>query len=593
MTVTQNATSLLKEVWRHISRRRRAQAALILCLMLVVSVAEMVSIGAVVPLLTVLATPEHLSSSQIGRLLSIFFEVTATTNLILLVSIIFIVLTLLSACLRLILLWAQTKLGYAIGAECSAEIYRRTLYQPYEVHLERNSSDLISSITSKVNNIISNALNPVFVLISSGLILLAIGSTLMYIAPLVTIVVFSFFGLIYGVVIFFTRKTLVDNGLKVSVEQTLVVKAVQEGLGGIRDIILDGSQATFATLYARADLRLRRAQANIFVIGNCPRFIVEAFGIILLVTVAYWLTTRAEGFGSAIPTLGVIALSAQRLLPLLQNAYASWTSIQGGLGSLADALALLNQPLPANISDPAKSIAFNKSIVLENIYFRYRSSTAWILQDLSLTIPKGGRIGIIGPTGGGKSTALDLVMGLLSPMRGNILVDGLSIDHDLRRDWQSLIAHVPQSIFLADVTIAENIAFGIPSALIDYERVRQASLQAELDRTIRSWPKQYDTVVGERGVRLSGGQRQRIGIARALYKRADLIVFDEATSALDQATEESIIQAINNLPRTVTILTVAHRLTTLRHSDLIIQISDGKCVAQGSYADLVEISKPN
>jgi len=484
-------------------------------------------------------------------------------------------------------LWVQTKYSYGIGAECGIELYRRTLYQSYAIHTSQNSSELISGITSKINNIISNALNPVLVLISTALMLFAIGGGLIYFKPVATLAIFGLLSLIYIVIIRFTKKTLIQNGIKVSKEQTLVIKSIQEGLGGIRDVLIDGSQPIFTQIYATADIKLRQAQANIFVIGNAPRFIIETLGVVLIVTVAYLLTTGPEGFGSAIPTLGVVALSTQRLLPLLQNAYASWASLQGGLGSLADTITLLQQPLPSYLDKPVKPIPFQKSLALDGVSFRYNPSGEWIIRDLFITIPKGARVGIIGPTGCGKSTILDLIMGLLTPTKGRLLVDGQPIDSSDPRSWQSRIAHVPQTIFLADLTIAENIAFGTPKPLIDYERVRIAARQAALAITIESWPDSYDTFVGERGVRLSGGQRQRIGIARALYKRAEIIIFDEATSALDNSTEQSIIEAINALPSDVTSFSVAHRLTTLRHADLIFKISEGRCVSQGSYADLI------
>ena len=580
------ALDLLIQVWQHLSRRRRFQIYLLLFLMLIVSVAEVISIGTVVPFLTILATPKNLTEFQLLQPIFNQFAFLKFESLLLPITLLFIFFAILSATLRLILLFVQTKLSYAIGAEFSVEIYKRTLYQPYEVHLNQNSSEFISGITLKVNNIISNAVNPTLLLVSSGLMLTAITAALICIEPKATVAVFGFFAIIYMLVYGMTKKSLLDNGIRVSTEQTKVIKAVQEGLGGIRDVLLDGSQTIFTNLYSNADHKLRHAQATIFVIGNCPRFIIEAFGVVSIAVIAYLLSTGSNGFGAALPVLGVIALSAQRLLPLLQNAYASWASVQGGLGTLADAMSLLKQPLPNYVDQPLKKLTSERNIVLSSVYFRYQSSADWVLENLCLTIPKGSRLGIIGPTGGGKSTLLDLLMGLLSTTRGHLSVDGKIIDEEYRRSWQSLIAHVPQNIFLADLTIAENIAFGTPRVLIDFDRMKMAASQAELVETIESWPLKYDTVVGERGVRLSGGQRQRIGIARALYKQAKVIIFDEATSALDFETEESIIRSIDALAKDITIITVAHRLTTLRHSDMIVKISDRKCLVQGTYEDV-------
>jgi ATP-binding cassette subfamily B protein len=556
-------------------------------LTLVVSLVEVISISAVVPFLALLSSPNQLDGYKWLSLLLNKISFLNPDNLLFCVTVVFIFLTIFSAVLRLLLLFVQTKLSYAIGAEYSLEIYRKTLYQSYEVHLNQNSSEFISGITSKVNNIISNAVNPVLVIVSCAFMLLAICSTLIFIEPLVTIAVFTFFAFIYLIVYGLTKKRLLINGLEVSAEQSKVIKTVQEGLGGIRDILLDGSQPIFTRIYGVADYKLRQAQATIYIIGNCPRYVIEAFGIVIIAVIAYLLTSGSSGFSAAIPVLGVIAFSAQRLLPLLQNAYASWVSIQGGLGALADAMNLLNQPISKYMGQPKDPIAFESQIVLRDVYFCYNSSTKWTLENLNLTITKGTRLGIIGPTGGGKSTLLDVLMGLLMPTKGNLIVDEQIIGEEQLSSWQSIIAHVPQNIFLADITIAENIAFGVECSFIDYDRVKKAASQAELSETIEEWGLKYDTVVGERGIRLSGGQRQRIGIARALYKNAKVIIFDEATSALDYETEESIIRAINTLDRDITIVTVAHRLTTLRHSDLIIKIEGGQCKVQGSYDDII------
>jgi ATP-binding cassette subfamily B protein len=367
-----------------------------------------------------------------------------------------------------------------------------------------------------------------------------------------------------------------------------MVRALQEGLGGIRDVLIDGTQAIYCKIYRSADVPLRRAQANNQIIGASPRFIIEALGIALIAVLAYTLTGREGGVAAAIPLLSALAIGAQRLLPVLQQLYGSWSSLRGGKASLNDVLDLLEQPVPeyarSLISEP---IPFRQSIHLNNTSFRYTEKTAWVLHDLNLEIPKGARVGFIGTTGSGKSTLLDIIMALLTPCKGSLVIDGTTITEQNFRSWQAHIAHVPQSIFLADTTIAENIAFGVPPEQIDYQRVERAAEQAQIAKTIKSWEKGYETFVGERGVRLSGGQRQRIGIARALYKQADVIVFDEATSALDNETELAVMREIEKLGRELTILLIAHRLTTLKTCDLIVELADGVIKSMGRYEHLV------
>jgi ATP-binding cassette subfamily B protein len=258
---------------------------------------------------------------------------------------------------------------------------------------------------------------------------------------------------------------------------------------------------------------------------------------------------------------------------------------------LADTIELLDQPMPGELLKPAPApLRFKDAIRFDGVRFRYASDGPWVLNGLNLTIAKGARIGFVGATGSGKSTAMDLLMGLLAPTDGEILVDAQPISGSRVRAWQRTIAHVPQSIYLADATLAENIAFGVPRDAIDMERVKQAARQAQIADFIEGGVQGYDGFVGERGVRLSGGQRQRIGIARALYKQASVLVLDEATSALDNVTEQSVMDAIEGLNRDLTILLIAHRLSTVRRCDVIVELGHGRVIAQGTYEQLLDSS---
>ena len=370
-------------------------------------------------------------------------------------------------------------------------------------------------------------------------------------------------------------------------ESTHVIKSLQEGLGGIRDVLIDGSQATYCQIYQNADSNLRRTQGNILFIIASPRYGMEALGLLLIAVLSYFLAQQVGGIAGAIPILGALALAAQRLLPILQQAYGSWTQINGGRSSLRDTLELLDQPLPDHANQPVVKAILKQNITLKRLAFRYAEDTPYVLKNINLTIAKGSRVGFICETGSGKSTLLDIIMGLLQPTEGMLEVDGEAITEESHRAWQLNIAHVPQAIFLADSTIEENIAFGIPRDKIDHSRVKFAAQQAQISGSIESWPNQYQTFVGERGVRLSGGQRQRIGIARALYKEANVIIFDEATSALDHETEHAVMHAIENLSKELTLLIIAHRLTTLKSCTHIVELSDGCIKRTCSYQDIV------
>lgn len=568
--------------------RRRCQFAFMLILMILASFAEIISIGAVLPFLSILTDPArvfvHPGAQQIIQVLG-FSE---PKQLLLPLTIAFGLAALIAGAMRLILLWASTRLSYAAGADLSDSIYRRTLYQPYAVHVARNSSEVINGISGKSGNAIS-IINMTLNLISSGVMLSAILIALLIVDPVTALAAFGGFGLIYGFIIKLTRKRLSINSQIAARESTYVIKSLQEGLGGIRDVLIDGSQATYCKIYRNADQPLRRAQGNNSFISSSPRFGMEALGMLLIAALAYTIAQQVNGIANAIPTLGALALGAQRLLPVLQQAFMAWSSIQGGQASLQDTLELLDQPLPDYADQPpANPLPFEQRISLTQISFRYSPQTPWVIKDLNLIISKGSRVGFIGETGSGKSTLLDIVMGLLEPNRGSIEIDGEPITPGNQRAWQVHIAHVPQAIFLADSTIEENIAFGVPRTQIDTKRVRMAAQQAQIAHIIETWPNQYQTFVGERGIRLSGGQRQRIGIARALYKQADVIIFDEATSALDNETEQAVIEAIENLSKDITLLIIAHRLSTLKNCTQIVELGQGEIKKIGAYQDIAD-----
>lgn len=588
---TPRIPNLLVRLWHHLSRRRQRQFGLLLGLMLISAFAEVVSLGAVLPFLGVLIAPERVYRHPIVADAAQAWGITSADQLVLPLTVTFAAVALIAGAIRILLLWVSTRLAFASGADLSIEVYSRTLYQPYRVHVGRNSSDVVSGIINKVNGVVFWVLVPVLTLFSSIVLLVAITLTLIAINPTVALVSTVGFGASYGLITWISRQRLQRNSQLIAHEQSQVIKALQEGLGGIRDVLLDGTQSVYCDAYRQADQPLRRAYGSNIFIGGSPRFAMEALGMALIAALAYGLSRQTGGLAVALPVLGALALGAQRLLPALQQGYSAWASIVGSHASLADTIELLDQPLPDELLQPTPaSLPFHDAIRFNSVRFRYSNDGPWVLDGLNLTIPRGARVGFVGTTGSGKSTMIDLLMGLLIPSEGELLVDDQPISGTRLRAWQRAIAHVPQSIYLADATLAENIAFGVPRDDIDLKRVRQAVRQAQILDFIESRPEGYNAFVGERGIRLSGGQRQRIGIARALYKHASVLVFDEATSALDSPTEHAVMDAIEGLNRDLTILLIAHRLTTVRRCDMIVELENGRVVAQGTYDQLLESS---
>jgi ATP-binding cassette, subfamily B, bacterial PglK len=582
---------LLVRLWRLMSARRHRQFSLVLLLMFLSAFAEVLSLGTVLPFLGVIAAPELVFKYRIVREVTRALNINSPRQLLLLLTVGFGAISLLSGGIRILLLWVSTRFTFAMGADISIEVYRRTLYQPYSVHIARNSSELISGIANKVAGTVLGVLLPFMTLLSSLILVVALPLALVAIDPVVALLASAGFGASYGLVTWLTRRRLQRNSICIAREQTEVVKALQEGLGGIRDVLLDGAQPIYCAVYQRADRSWRQAQGDNVFIAQSPRYAMEALGMVLISALAFGLSRQQTG-AAALPILGALALGAQRLLPALQQSYGAWASIAGSHASLADTIELIEQPLPTESLERAPApLPFTAAIVFSGVRFRYTSEGPWVLDGLDFAIPKGARVGLVGGTGSGKSTTLDLLMGLLTPTEGEVAVDGQAISGTQARAWQRAIAHVPQSIYLTDATFAENIAFGIARKSIDMDRVERAARCAQIAEFIESRPERYEARVGERGIRLSGGQRQRVGIARALYKEASVLVLDEATSALDNVTERSVMEAIESLDRDLTILLIAHRLTSVARCDSIILLEHGRVVAQAPYDLLLERSQ--
>jgi ABC-type multidrug transport system fused ATPase/permease subunit len=581
--IPQSTLSLLLGIWAHLNHRRRIQLWLLLLVMLSSGGAELLSLGAVLPFLAVLSDPEQLWRHPLVQALASRVGFKEASELLLPATLTFAAAAVMAALVRLANLSLNGRLAAAVGSDLSCEAYRRTLYQPYGVHVQRNSAAVIAATTSHIGATVA-AFTALLQLITAALVAVGLFIGLLLIDWAVAVAAAALFASMYGLLAITTRQELQRNSQRIAAAGQHQLQALQEGLGAIRDVLLDGNQRTYVEIYRLADRPQRQLQARNQYLGAFPRYALEALGLVSIALLGGLIVAQQGPGGAVIPLLGALALGAQRLLPALQQVYGGWAALKGYNASLAAVLEMLNQPLPPQVS-VAEPLPLLKSIRLEVVHFRYGSEQPEVLRGLDLKIRRGERIGLIGSTGSGKSTTVDLLMGLLTPTAGRVLVDGLDL-HDPEHPerlvaWRAAIAHVPQSIYLADSSIAENIAFGVPRQQIDMERVKRAAEQAQIANFIEGSPEGYQSFVGERGIRLSGGQRQRIGIARALYKQARVLVFDEATSALDTGTEEAVMAAVERLSQELTIVMIAHRLSTVQRCDRVIRLTNGAVSADG------------
>jgi ATP-binding cassette subfamily B protein len=582
---------LLIRLWRRLRPNRRKQYVGVTLLMIVSAFAEVATIGAVIPFITVLVDPEL--AFQIGPVATLaqVMGLDRPEDLVLPLAVVFIVGALLATGIRLAVVWATTRLAVATGSDLSAEAYERTLYQPYSTHIGRHTSEITSGVVHKVEAIVSGMLSPLQAAVGSIFTMVTVTGALILIDPLVAMVAIGSFGGGYATITRVFRNRLIRNSKRIAQEQTKVVKAIQEGIGGIRDVIIDGTQPVFLGEFCDSDRRMRHAQGSNSVIQQAPRILMDGVAMFLISMLAMALSGRPDGITAGLPVLGALALGGQRLLPLYNQCYTAITTVLGHRALIVTALEILDQPMPATYGLPApEPLELQTELKCENLWFRYAEKGPWVIEGLDLTIAKGSQVGLVGTTGCGKTTLLDLLMGLLTPDGGTVLADGQVLDGIRLRAWQRSVAHVPQHVFLADAPVAENIAFGVPADDIDLDRVRRAARQAAIADFIENESMGYSTMVGERGVRLSGGQRQRIGIARALYKKASVLILDEATSALDNQTEQAVVGSLAALDRELTVVIVAHRLTSLKNCDEIIEMSEGRVVGQGSYESLLMTS---
>ena len=576
-----SAKHSLERLWHHVDRRSRWRLLLLLCFMVIGALLEILVLGAVVPFIAVIVrstSGNDSAGSKYGLLAGAMQHFSWLPASALGWAVMLSAVIALSGLFRIILSKAVLRFAFGFGHELSVRIYQNALYQPYLRHIQSNSSRLLSVI-EKCNAATFSVILPLLNMAVSFVTACAIIIGLLLVDVFTAFVAATIFSVIYGIAMTVTRKRLMADSETISSLATARIKTVQEGVGGMRDILLEGLQPVFVEVFSEQDKRLRSAQISNNYLGNAPRYVIESAGMIMIVSLALWGSRHSGSSFASIPVLSAMALGAQRLLPQLQQIYYGWSSFRGHHASLIDVDEHLGHEIPEEYALQAQATPLDMtgSIELHDVSFQYPGTQGRVLEGIKLVIPRGTRIGIMGTTGSGKSTLVDILMGLLPPTSGELRIDGHAQDEIGRLRWRKSIAHVPQQIYLMDATVAENIAFGVRVAAIDMDRVHWAARCAQMDDVIAAMPAQYGALVGERGVRLSGGQRQRIGIARALYKKPAVLVLDEATSALDGVTEAMVMDSLLQFDAQLTVVIVAHRLTTLERCDALYEVKERGC----------------
>jgi len=587
------STTLLQDISaisKHLSGKRKGQLILLLVLMILVSCSEVLGVASIIPFLAVLENSSRLLNNERIKPILGYLAITTPQELLLAIVIVFIGITISTNVLRVVSIHVQNQLAARLSLDLSSKLYHHLLFQPYIFYTQHHSSELVT-LMGFANNMAGALFMPGLQIITNSFVAIALFLGILIIDGKVAIAMSVILATAYIAIYNWRKYKLQQNSISMSQAQTNLSKVTYESLGNIKDIILSAKANFFNLSYQQSLWGFNKANADNNTVFLTPRYLIEMLAMTCIALLALSMG-RGGDFSRSVPILGSLALAANRLLPALQQSFASVSQIQGYREQMRTVLKALERSYdPLQELVPAQVLLLRESLTMQNVWFRYREDSGWVLQDLCLTIPAKSRVGFVGTTGSGKSTTADLILGLLKPEKGQILVDDLPLEGERLRAWQLGVAHVPQSIFIADTTVASNIAFGVPEAQIDWDRVIKAAKLAQIADFIESLPEGYHTTVGERGIRLSGGQRQRVGIARALYREAKVIVFDEATSALDNYTERELMSAIDSLSQELTIILIAHRLTTVEKCDRIFEFSQGRVIHSGTYEELLEKSE--
>jgi len=586
--------SIYRRLWESLSKKRKNQILFGLVLIVISAFVEMLTLVSVFPLLQLLISNESNFSFDSYSFLTTFFGINSSANL-LFFTIIFLVITISSAITRSFNNFYNLRLFASIGSEIGALVFKNTINKSYEEQINDNSSKLISLITTHVGSTITS-MEVLFNLFNYGVLSIFIIFGMLSINFKITILSLFIFSTIYLSITLITKKKIFQVGKFAAEANLKIINYVQESLGSIRDIILDNNQDFYIDRFVSLNFKKYLAVANTQFLFSVPKHLIEALGLAFIAIIAYYFQEVSNNSTLIISSLGAFALGVQKLLPAVHQVYSSYSNIKFNIYPVNLVLDILNSNNYEKFhnirSKFIKNFRFENIIEFKNVDFSYRKNTK-ILSNLNFKIYKGEKVGIIGKTGCGKSTLVDLIMGLLSPSSGNILIDDTDLSHtknlDFLLQWRSIISHVPQEIYISDTNFLENIAFGIKDEFIDYERVKNISKLAKLYDYIVSTKDKFLSKVGERGIQLSGGQKQRIGISRAFYRDSQIIVFDEATSALDNLTEREVMNAIYEFNSDITIIIIAHRLSSIAGCDKVIFLEDGRIKKIGPPEEVIKL----
>lgn len=575
-------------------RRERRRFHLVLAVLIVAACFELVSISSVLVLLGIFAQPERIETSQLLSGLYGQLGFTSIFNFQIFLSLMTFVVVMLSLVVRAGASYAITRFSMMRGYMLSNRMMSAYLHRPYSWFLGQHSAEVARMVLVEVEQLMTRVVVPGMRILASSMTVVLILAFLMVVDPLIVAVTAPLLGGSYGLIYWRLRPVLLQLGKDLMATSSERSRLTNEAIGGFKELKLHGLEDGYVRRFDGPARQYADYVGRLQILSELPRFLLEGFTVGVLLILVLVLLLRNDGsLVAIIPTLGAFAFAAMRLLPALQQIYHGLALMRTGLLTLkrihADFVASQQQRLTVDRADGnVTSLPFERALELRGISYKYATAKKQTFNNLNLTIKARTTIGIVGGTGAGKTTLVDLILGLLKPDRGEILVDGVAIDPSNVRAWQRALGYVPQTIYLTDDTIAANIAFGRTAAEIDHAAVERAARIAALhDFVVSELPQGYQTKVGERGVRLSGGQRQRIGIARALYDNPSLLIMDEATSALDNITERVVMEAVQNVRADKTIIMIAHRLTTVKNCDVIIMLEHGRVVSTGTYDELV------
>lgn len=581
-------------LFKNTSHLRRLQFYLLFLLMILSGISQMLFVLSVMPYLDILINPNGPLSIRAKQLIfNTFNHQIANYQFIYWVTAVFILIVVILAALRAFTAYCSAFFAAELSIDLSDQGFFGVLSQPYISQMEVNSSEKINSL-SQVTQMINGVLMPVLQFATCCILLIGSFVSILIVNWIASLSAVTFLVLCYALIAFSLRNRLNSNGRRFVDLSEKELKVLQESFGGIRDMLLDNTQNEHRKSYLRLIKQSRRICADNTFLQAFPRFPIEAFAYTMIASIGLILSRDGDML-TAVPSLAVFALAAQSILPNLQQIYSCWGSIRSGSTILNNSIKLISMPcnykaLSIEQHHKYHDFQWNDHITLKNLCFKYRVSEPFAINDLSIMISKGERIGLVGATGSGKTTLSDIFMGLLQPNSGGMYVDSMLVGtSELSLEyWRTCVAHVPQNVYLADLSIARNISIGLNPDHLNMDRLIKACIEAQIYDYIVSLPNGLDTVVGEHGVRLSGGQRQRIGIARALYRNCSFLVLDEATSALDSITESRVMKSICNLSDKLSILIIAHRLSTVRDCDRIIFLDSGKLVDCGTFEYLIQ-----